>query len=164
MNRLLLLGASLVCLVLGCSPGPDSVVFLVRHAEKVDDSRDPDLTEEGRARARMLAALLQDAGIEAVYSTDFIRTRETARPVAEEMEAEIEIYDDLDELVARLEATPRTALIVGHSNTTPQVVALLGGEPGPPISDDEYDRLYLIVLSEGKASATTVLRLPDPSP
>ncbi|HSF17096.1 MAG TPA: phosphoglycerate mutase family protein [Vicinamibacteria bacterium] len=160
---LLRLGASLICLLLGCSPGADSVVFLVRHAEKVDDSRDPDLTEAGRERAHGLAALLRDAGIEAVYSTDFIRTRETARPVAEEIGVEIEIYDGLEELVARLEASPRTALIVGHSNTTPQLVELLDGEPGPPIADDEYDRLYVVVLSEGKASATKVLRLPHPS-
>lgn len=137
-----------------------SVVVLVRHGEKVDDSVDAELAEKGWARARALAVLLRDAGIDAIYSTDFVRTRETARPTAELLSKNVEIYnaDDLEGVAKRLRERGGRALVVGHSNTTPELVRLLGGDPGPPIDDGEYDRLYLLVLSPSAATTTTILR------
>ena len=58
-------------------------MFLVRHAEKVDQSKDPDLSPDGYRRAEELACVLADADIEHIHSSDFIRTRLTAAPVAE---------------------------------------------------------------------------------
>jgi 2,3-bisphosphoglycerate-dependent phosphoglycerate mutase len=137
-----------------------TVVVLVRHGEKVDDTRDAALAEKGKARARALADLLKDAGIDEVYSTDFARTRETARPMAERISRPVVIYgaDDLDGLAKRLREREGRALVVGHSNTTPELVRLLGGDPGPPIEDGEYDRLYVLVLSRSGATTTTILR------
>lgn len=138
----------------------ETVVVLVRHGEKVDDSVDARLSDQGQARARALAAILRDAGIDAVYSTDFTRTRETARPTAEMVSKPIEIYntDDLEGFAKRLRDRGGRALVVGHSNTTPEVVRLLGGDPGPPIGEAEYDRLYLLVLSPSGETTTTILR------
>jgi len=139
----------------------ETVVALVRHGEKVDESRDAELNDAGRARARALATILKDAGIAAVYSTDYARTRETARPTAETIGKPVEIYDGdgLAAFAKDLRARGGRALVVGHSDTTPELVQLLGGDPGPPIASDEYDRLYLLTLSERKTS-TTLLRFP----
>ena len=162
MKRTLRLAApAIVLLVALSSARADTVLVLVRHGEKVDESRDAELSDRGRSRARALAAVLKDAGIEAVYSTDYIRTRETVRPMAELISKPIEVYDgDKLEAFARdLRARGARALVVGHSDTTPELVQLLGGEPGSPIAPDEYDRLYILTLSGGKTS-TTLLRFP----
>lgn len=137
----------------------ENVVVLVRHAEKVDDSRDPELSTEGKERARALASMLKDMELEIVYSTDFIRTRETARPLAEILGLEVKIYDGgkLPEMADRLRALQGRALVVGHSNSTPALVRLLGGAPGSPIEDDEYDRVYLVVPG-ADGPVTTLLR------
>ncbi len=138
---------------------PESVFFLVRHAEKVDDSEDPPLSEVGQQRAQKLASLLRDAGIQKVYSSDFIRTRNTAAPLVQELGVEMVLYDhnNLPEAARQVRSTPGRYLIVGHSNTTPEMVRWLGGEPGPDIEDNEYDRLYVLVHRAGR-STTTLLR------
>lgn len=137
------------------------VVFLVRHAEKVDSSRDPELSAEGRDRAAALARALRDTGIEHVHSTDFIRTRTTAAPVAEALGLEVEIYDprNMPDFIQQLRHMGGRHLVVGHSNTTPGAVQLLGGEPGGPIEEaSEYDRLYVVTVdAEGQVS-TVLMR------
>ncbi len=94
--------------------GP-AVVILVRHAEKVDESSDTDLSEAGRTRARALAAMVKDAGIEAIYSTDTRRTLETAKPTAEAIAKLIEVYDGdkLESFAKDLRARGARALVVG---------------------------------------------------
>jgi broad specificity phosphatase PhoE len=139
-------------------------IYLVRHAEKqIDAPEDPNLTETGRLRAANLAVMLKSAGIDRVLTTEFKRTRETAAPVAEVAGVEMEIYDPtgLDALAARLLESKDNALVVGHSNTTPELVDLLGGEGGPPIVEAwEYDRLYLLQTNNGKVTRTILLHLP----
>lgn len=141
----------------------ETVVVLVRHGEKVDESRDADLSPTGRSRAQALAAMLKDAGIAAVYSTDYIRTRETVRPTAELTSKPIEVYDGdgLGAFAKTLVSRGGRALVVGHSDTTPELVQLLGGEPGAPIASDEYDRLYILTLSADGKVSTTLLRFPS---
>jgi broad specificity phosphatase PhoE len=58
-----------------------STIFVVRHAEKADATKDPDLSEAGRARAEALAKALRDAKIAAIYATEFKRTQQTAAPL-----------------------------------------------------------------------------------
>lgn len=146
-RRLLPLLALLAGLA-GWPPGhAEAMVFAVRHAEKADGP-DPGLTERGRARARALADLLADAGITHVFSSDYRRTRETAEPLAARLGLPVLTYDarKLPALVERLNALTGRVLVVGHSNTTPALVDLLGGDPGPPIDEgSEYDRLYWVV-------------------
>jgi len=157
--------------LLGCSPAPtppaapESVFFLVRHAEKADQSEDPPLTEQGQLRAEGIARLLKDAGVERIYSSDFIRTRETAAPLADALDLEVVSYDPkaLAALADRLLSSGGRCLIVGHSDTTPELAGLLGGAPGPPIPEDEYDRLY-VLTRQGGVTTTVVLRLETPAP
>lgn len=135
--------------------------YLVRHAEKVtgdaamqiEDPRDPPLTSAGQARAEALADRLADAGIAEIWSTDTTRTLDTARPLAARLGIAIQLYDpfDLEGFAAQLKTDPDvTVLVVGHSNTTPQLAEALGAEPGAPIVEaTEYDRLYVIDLAAG---------------
>ena len=142
--------------------GAVTTIFLVRHAEKVPDgSADPALTPAGRERARALADLLEDAGITAIHSTDYIRTRETVAPLAERLELPITVYDprNLAVKAALLKDLPGRHLVSGHSNTTPELVRHLGGDPGPPfVEQGENDRLYILTLLPNGEVETLVLR------
>lgn len=136
------------------------MIFLVRHAEKLADADDPELSPAGVERAAALAALLSDSAIDRVHSSDYARSRDTARPVAAALGLEVELYDafDLPALAATLLRAGGRHLVVGHSNTTPEMVALLGGEPGTPIDEEsEYDRLYVVTVTGGEVS-TLLLR------
>ena len=130
-------------------------IYLVRHAEKVtdggamiiEDPRDPPLTVGGEARAAALADTLETSGITQIWSSDYIRTRDTAAPLAARLGLEVNLYDpsDLESFAELLLANQsETVLVVGHSNTTPQLVEALGGDGGSPIVEkSEYDRLYV---------------------
>lgn len=158
----LLLGAALPAVP--ADSAEVALIFLVRHAEKLTVQEDPGLSEAGHLRAKELAKLLQDAGIEHIYSTDFIRTRDTAAPLANHLGLAVTIYDwdDLDTLATELKTAGRRSLVVGHSDTTPQLVDMLGAEPGPPIDEQtEYDRLYVVTIAEDGV-VTTELRRYDP--
>lgn len=135
-----------------------TVVYLVRHAERAEDgTSDPPISEAGEARARLLASMLEDAGLTHVHTTDYKRTRSTGAPSAEAAGLEMSVYDprDLPRFAARLHATPGRHLVLGHSNTTPQLVEALGGDAGGAIEEMEYDRLYIVTLTD--AGASTVL-------
>lgn len=136
-------------------------VFLVRHAEKADASRDPDLSPTGYERASDLAAVLGDAAIEHVHSSDYKRTRNTAAPVASLLGLEVELYDprNLPDFAAQLKAAGGVHLVVGHSNTTPALTELLGGDPGAPIEEKtEYDRLYMVSIAADGSVRSSLLR------
>ncbi len=171
MNVIKLLLLFCLPLLVGCSqlkersvPDKDSealLVFLVRHGEKVDQSRDPELSPAGYVRAATLAHSLQNSQIQHVHSTDFIRTRKTAEPAAAIHGLELEIYDpsDLKSFAEQLLQKGGRHLVVGHSNTTPRMVELLGGESGEEIHEsDEYDRLYLLTIDGGGTVSTILLR------
>ena len=142
--------------------GEETVVYLVRHGEKMlDGSRDPALSRAGLERSAALAELLVDAGVTHVHSSDLIRTRRTAQPLADRLGLPVETYDprDLAALAVKLRSTPGRHLVSGHSDTTPALVRLLGGDPGGEIDEaTEYDRLYVLVLSEDGGATTVLLR------
>lgn len=142
-----------------------TVVYLVRHAERAENgTSDPPLSVAGQIRVQTLKAILADAGLSSVYSTDYERTRETARPIAEATDLTILPYDpgDLGGFAEELRQAPGRHLVVGHSNTTPDLVAALGGDPGGAIDEMEYDRLYIVVLPPDRAPITTLLRFGEP--
>ena len=125
-------------------------IYLVRHAEK-QAGDDPSLTAAGVERAELLAQILGDKGVTNIHSTNLKRTLETAAPLATQTGLEVALYDpsDLDAFADTLEANVGVHLVVGHSNTTPQLATALGGDPGREIDEaTEYDRLYVITLSE----------------
>jgi broad specificity phosphatase PhoE len=144
-----------------------TIVYLVRHAEPelpamgAEAVSDPVLNMAGRERAHALVHVLRQAGITDILSTDYHRTQETVAPLAEALGLTVQSYDPraLDALAARLKATPGRFVVAGHSNTTPQLVATLGGEPGEPINENyEFDRLYQVVIGADGSVTTTLLR------
>lgn len=174
MPRRAALSSALACLALFLGPFSNAlsaqqqpvVVILVRHAERAEDGTDdPPISDAGRQRALLLADMLRDGGVSHVHTTDLKRTRQTGAPLAERLGLGFQVYDptDLAGFAARLRATPGCHLVLGHSNTTPALVAALGGEAGAPIADDEYDRLYVVVIPAEGPVATTLLRFGAPA-
>lgn len=139
----------------GAPKDTGTIVYLVRHAEKItgeNAGRDPQLTEAGKLRAQVLAELLRDKNIGFVHSTDYIRTRDTAAPLAKIAGADIKIYNpqDLDTLANHIKALGGRHLVVGHSNTTQETAVALGSKTtAPPINEAaEYDRLYKVQIND----------------
>lgn len=149
----------LLCALAACSTNtatqqvadPTTTFVVVRHAEKAtDDARDPSLSQAGHARAQRLARLLQDTPLDAAYATGFRRTQQTAQPAADAHSLSPTLYDaqlPATTLAAQLRAahTRGTVLVVGHSNTVPDIVSALSGQPVAPIADDQYGNLYWII-------------------
>ena len=126
-----------------------SVIYLVRHAEKVDDSEDPPLSEAGQARARSLANLLKDTGIKAIFSSSYQRNVNTARPLAQALNIQPIIMHphDFDGMMQRIrsEFTGAPVLIVGHSDTVPAMIKKLGHPQEITLDHNEYDNLFVLV-------------------
>lgn len=145
------------------TPSVDGV-YLVRHAEKTTQKRDPALTTGGQARAEALADLLADKQITQIHSSDTKRTRDTAAPLAKRLGLTVELYDprDLPAMAAKLKSMPGVHLVVGHSNTTPQLTELLGGDGGTPIVEaNEYDRLYWVTTAKDEPVVSYMTRFGE---
>ncbi|HEX6929625.1 MAG TPA: histidine phosphatase family protein [Gammaproteobacteria bacterium] len=160
-----LIAVLLLALLPACAVhAPDAVptVYIVRHAEKAD-GKDPALSTAGAARAGALAARLEGAGVTRIFSTDTLRTRSTAAPLAERLGLITEIYDHRQpaKLVESIRSSGETVLVVGHSNTIAQIATAFGVDAGPAVRDDEYDRLYVIALDAG-GPAVQILRYGNP--
>ncbi len=137
-----------------------STIFIVRHAEKVDESRDPLLSERGMQRAQRLAQHLRDAQIRKILVTEFQRTRLTATPLAELTQVGLSSYvaKESAKLPELLQNETGNVLVVGHSNTLATIATALGVLDVKAVADDEYDRLIVIHRQEGQAPVMTVLR------
>jgi len=150
-----------------------TTMIFVRHAERAGpSSEDPGLTLAGQQRASELARQLVDAdvvaGVDAIYSTPYRRTTETAQPVADALDLPINIYDPpdagealVDQMVKDHKAT--IILVVGHSNTVPTMIAALGASKNvPPIAEKEYDNIYIISIPWFGKTKTIRLRFGEP--
>lgn len=137
--------------------GDVTTFILVRHAEKgTDDPRNPTLSKEGQDRAQSLNKLLEKQKVDAVYSTNYHRTRNTVTPVAESKGLTVQTYESLklDELIAKHKGG--TVLICGHSNTVPGFAnTLLGNKQFANYDDADYGNLVIVTVTEmGKGTFT----------
>jgi broad specificity phosphatase PhoE len=128
--------------------GEDNSWYFVRHFEK-QTGDNPELTEVGKKRASQLAAFFVDIPLDQVYSTDYKRTQQTAAPVADKLGLTVHSYDPrkLTEFAKKVR-TNTNVLVVGHSNTTPELITLMGGST-PVISESAYGQLFLLSVSNG---------------
>ena len=141
-------------------PGP-SAIYLVRHAEKAE-GKDPDLTPQGRVRARDIAAILHRAGVSAIFCTPTVRAKQTAAPLAQRTGVSVHLYDPLAPLalVDTVRGQTGAVVVIGHSNTLPELVRLFGGTPGTEILEDEFDRLYQLLPGPDGQVNTILLGTP----
>lgn len=140
-------------------------VFIVRHAERADAgaaaspmmATDPDLSDIGKARAESLAAALKDAGIKAIFTTEYKRTQQTAAPLAKALGIEVTTVParDMPGLIERIKAAAGNVLVVGHSNTVGDVVSRLGAAEAVKLGDNDYDNLLVVV----RAATPVLVRL-----
>jgi broad specificity phosphatase PhoE len=146
-----------------------TTIVLVRHAERqTSPPGDPSLNEDGRRRAQRLAGMLAPAGVQAIITSQFVRTQETARPLAEALglvPTAVTLESDnfgnvaehsIQRIVDRIhESSGGVVLVVGHSNTVPPVIAALGGDLVPSIPENEFDNLFVVTAyAENEAKVT----------
>lgn len=147
--RFTLLAGS-VCALAATAIAEPQTIFLVRHAERADaggvPQSDPDLSDAGRTRAAALAQTLRDAKISAIYVTEYRRTKETAKPLTDKLGIHPIVVPakGTEELVAKLKSSEGNALVVGHSNTLPEIMQALGISSPPAIGEGDYDDLFLL--------------------
>jgi broad specificity phosphatase PhoE len=139
-------------------------IFLVRHAETGPGAQADALSPAGEKRADCLAKMLKDAKIKTIYVTDAKRTQQTAAPLAKALKLAptIRPAKDPNGLIRDLFYTGGgDILVIGHSDTLPFILARLKAGTVPPIADNEYDRLFVVTISEGAATPVTTLRYCD---
>ena len=148
-----------------------TTVFLVRHAERADAPReDPPLLETGTARAQSLARILAKSGIKAIYTSQYLRTRATGEPLAKQLGIESVAIslktsaanprqvtpESIKEITDKIFQRPgENALVIGHSNSVPDVIKALGGDVVPTVDEKEFNDLFVVtVYAKGKARVT----------
>jgi broad specificity phosphatase PhoE len=134
-----------------------ALVILVRHGDTAPNSgSDPDLTAAGAKRAQDLASALSGTKFSAIITTQLVRTRQTAQPVATALgltpevisyagpqrEAHVRSVAD-----AVLKQTGGSVLVVGHSTTIPLIIGALGGPHLPEICETIFDNLFVLTLA-----------------
>lgn len=145
-----LLVIALLALV-GCAtaraPAPPAT-YVMRHLNTPAGERDPDLLPEGQRAAAALVGWFEREGARpaAIYVSDYKRTRQTAGPLAQGLGLQLILYDpsDTPALIARVRAEAGPVLIVGHSNTVPEVVAALGGTRPAPLVHADFGDIWRI--------------------
>lgn len=130
----------------------ETTYFFIRHAEKdLSDptNRNPNLTETGRNRAENWSKVFADTMIDFVYSTDYLRTQQTAAPIAKSKNLVITPYDpkNLYDQEFQSKTKGKTSIIVGHSNTTPTFVnKILAQKKYVGIDEKEHGKLFIIKI------------------
>jgi phosphohistidine phosphatase SixA len=138
----------------GAPAAAQSTVFMVRHAERAETdgksgammADDPDLSTAGRARAESLATLLKEAKITGIFTSEYKRTQQTAAPLAKTLGLEIIQVSSKDAagLTKRVKSHTGNLLVVGHSNTIPELAKSLGVKETITIGDQDFDNLFLV--------------------
>ena len=151
-----------------------TTVYLVRHAEKAaEPATDPPLLESGIKRSEELARTLGKAGVKTIYTSQYLRAKQTAEPLAKQLGIALTIIPVSTVIPAKMSAAnPRelspqyltemaervysnsggAVFIVGHSNTIPEIIKALGGDVAPAIDETVFDDLFVVtVYAKGKA-------------
>lgn len=172
MRRILVLGAAALLAVASggeahAAAGRDTTattVILVRHAEKNEHKPggDSGLDPRGIVRAQELKSALLDAGIAALYTSQFPRARLTAEPLAQALGDTVRTYDaNRNDLLAERihrEHRGQTILVVGHTDSLAEFFKMLTGVKLNEGSAIAYDRLYVITLRVDGSHTITRLR------
>jgi len=154
----------LLCSIFSLNSCYTSYYYIVRHAEKASAPADnPPLTLAGQQRAIALYDTLRDKKVHSIFVSQYLRTQQTAQPSANLLQISPTQYnasEPVENLVMRLRANARpNTLVVGHSNTVPGIILSLTGTAINPISDNDYDNLFIIKrVHKWKRSTYTLFR------
>jgi broad specificity phosphatase PhoE len=150
---------------------PPLTVILVRHAEKAlvpPENKDPDLSLAGLARAQELARMFGDSGIAAIYATQYKRTQQTVKPLADKLGLTVTQIEakQTAELVKQIRGhnQGQTIFIAGHNNTVPEIIAALGGPKLPIIPETDFDNLYILTVASDGSAKLLKLKYGSPLP
>ena len=143
--------------------------ILLRHAETTGIGSDPALSTAGQDRAAELVRILKNIPLNAVYSTNFNRTRQTAQAIATDKSLALQTYNAFapDQLADNALAAQRhgAVLVVGHSNTVPELLNVLTGtNVYLQLPESQYDNLYLVTVFEKGRAKVLHLKYGEPTP
>ncbi len=132
-----------------CHFYPVTTVLLVRHADiSAPSATNPPLDVAGQARAQVLVHVAGEAGVTAIYATQYVRTQQTVEPLGAYLGLSIVQVsaNDVVGLVSQLlsDHAGEVVFVAGHSNTVPQIVERIGGDPIPAIGENEFDNLFVV--------------------
>jgi len=159
MKKFLLLIIFTFSLFSACSSNETTTYYLIRHAEKDrtdNTNKNPDLNKKGQERAKKWAKRFKNIPFDAIYSTNYNRTLQTATPTAESKNLEIIKYNPnkMYDTVFQQETKGKTILIVGHSNTTPSFAnKILEEKKYEDINDNNNASLYIVTISDDKKTS-----------
>jgi cytosine/adenosine deaminase-related metal-dependent hydrolase/phosphohistidine phosphatase SixA len=133
-------------------------IYVMRHLDTPAGERDPDLTPEGAAAAQRLVQLFAAERPRAIYVSDYRRTQQTAAALAARLGLTPITYDPADTpgLIARVRGGPLPALVIGHSNTVPEIIAALGGTRPAPLVHEDFGDVWRVAAN----GTTTKARIP----
>ncbi|GAB3952271.1 phosphoglycerate mutase family protein [Spirosoma harenae] len=153
---------------LGLASCSTTTVYIVRHAEKVNESDTTNLTDVGYARAAALADVLGNKSIDSIFTTPYRRTRQTAQPLAQRLGIQLVDYPARpnDAIVSRVKRIQnKTVLVVGHSNTILEIAKGLGAQPTMTrIESGDFDNLLVVKLKGGKVVKYSQITYGQPTP
>jgi phosphohistidine phosphatase SixA len=141
----------------------EQTLFLLRHFEKEQHTKDPALTKEGLQRAFNLADFMRHYDIDYIFTSNYQRTKQSIEPLAQVTHKTAIVYDprNLNTFAQLIHGLTGTIVIVGHSNTTPELLKLLGG-PTITLDEDNYGTLFELQRTSSTQQAPTYLKFHIP--
>ena len=150
------------------------IIFILRHADRIQED---DLSTKGRDRAQLLARMLYGSGVSIAYRSDTMRARQTLEPLKEVLGSKLQVETigittpatpsgHVKKIVDAIKALPsdKVVVVVSHSNTVGSIVEGLGGKPGAPIGDNEFDRLFILARTQTMLTDGVQIRFGEPTP
>lgn len=167
---IVLLGATAFPAIVSAVDQPVTLI-LVRHAEKKivpPENKDPDLSPAGMVRAQELARMFSDTGITAIYATQYKRTQQTVKPLAEKLGLQVTQVEakETPELVKQIRSRKagEVIFIAGHNNSVPEIIAAFGGPKLPIIPETEFDNLYILTVRGDGSAILVTMKYGSPLP
>ena len=144
-----------------------TTVILIRHAERLDAApgdNNPHLSADGHSRARLLVHVLNPANISAIYTSEYVRTQETAQPLAEALGVSPVEGLEASQIKKDIQVnhSGKTVLVVGHTDTVPEVLELLG-DGSHEIDPDEFDNMFIATVLGENSVRVIRLKYGDPN-
>ena len=159
MKKFFLLTVFVYALFSACTSDETTTYYLIRHAEKDrtnTTNKNPNLNSDGVIRAEKWAKNFENIKLDAVYSTDYNRTQQTAAPTAKSKDLIVQSYNSskMYDSIFKKNTKGKTILVVGHSNTTPVFAnAILGQKKYKNMADNDNASLYIVTVVNDKKSS-----------